>query len=331
MNLKDALIALVGTDIRAREILQILSERGVPAAQISVLLPGRAQGLELSYGEDHVLPVRALEDFDFGSISAVIVTDASAVKQTRTLVPKSVLFIDASGRAATDPDIAMALPGVRDADAGTRHAALPGAPSVPVATVLKILHDAFTVRRAHIAGFLSASHQGQPGMDELFAQTRSIYVNDVLAREIFPKQIAFNLVPEVGPFMPDGAVEDEWRMAVDIKRLVASGIGVAAQLAYAPVFLGHSCFVNVECGKDVDAEAALAVLRSSSYLSVVDLRAEGGTITPVEVQGEDKIFVSRVRDDSSLENGLQFWITADAVRACAAWPAVRLLEKMLKD
>lgn len=328
MNLKEAKIALIGHNLPAREILQILSERSIPAANISVLIPERAQGAEISYGEDNVLPVRSSDGFDFSGVNAVFIIDPEAAKSLPSL-PSSVKIIDASGRAATNPDIPMLLPGVKESNAA--RVALPGSISTPLIYALKILHDAFTVKRSVVAGFISASHQGQAGMDELFAQTRSVYVNDVLAREIFQKQIAFNLIPEVGNFMPDGAVQEEWQTAVEIKRVLSSSIGVAAQLIYAPMFLSNAYMVNVECEKETDAEAALAAFRGHAYFSVVDLRAEGGTITPAEVAGEDKIFISRVRDDSTIDNGLQFWITADALRAGLAWPAVRLMEKLLKN
>ena len=218
MALLNKKLAVIGASgMIGREILQIFADKNWPRSSLVALSPERSMGLDVSYGEDEVLPIQTLDTYDLDSLALAIVAPPYTIKDIQALLPLSVKIIDASG-GATNPDTPLLLPGVSRSASDTKERiiAAPMAVATPLAYALKILHDAFGVDSVVVTGMLATAHRDRAGMDELFAQTRSIYVNDALDKDVFSKQIAFNLVPEVGAFMPDGALDKEWQIAVQI-------------------------------------------------------------------------------------------------------------------
>jgi aspartate-semialdehyde dehydrogenase len=196
---------------------------------------------------------------------------------------------------------------------------------------LKPLHEAARIKRVVVATYQSVSGAGKEAMDELFNQTKGVYVNDVPAKQLFTKQIAFNVIPHIDVFMDDGFTKEEWKMAVETKKILDPSIKLTATCVRVPVFVGHSEAVNVEFEREITAEQARQLLKQQRGVSVVDIRADEGYVTPVEVAGEDNVYVSRIREDVTVDNGLSFWVVGDNLRKGAALNAVQIAEKLVKE
>ncbi|MFO0295767.1 MAG: aspartate-semialdehyde dehydrogenase [Rhodospirillales bacterium] len=331
-------IAVAGaTGNVGREILQVLEERRFPADDVVALASDRSVGGEVSFGE-HDLRVQGLDDFDFAGCD--IVLSAMTADAARAHMPRAATagaaVIDNSDAFRMEPDVPLVVPEVNGATlarfARRRIVASPSASAAICATVLKPLHDIASLTRAVVSSFEAVSGGGRPAMDELFAQTRGVYVNQPIEREEFPKQIAFNLIPHVDAFMPDGFTRAEWRIAVETRKLLGPDVKVVATCVQAPVFVGNACCVFAEFARDIDeatARRAWRAWRDGDVVGLVDHRADEGYVTPVEVVGEDKVYVSRVRKDPSVAHGLAFWCVGDNLRKGAALNMVQIAEALI--
>ncbi len=330
-------IAVVGaTGNVGREILQILAEREFPADEIVALASERSVGREVSFGEDDVLKVHDLAKFDFKGIDIVLSSPGakvSAVHSPRAAKAGAVV-IDNTSHFRMDPDVPLVVPEVNpDAIAG--HAkkgiiANPNCSTIQMVVALKPLHDLATLRRVVVATYQSVSGAGKEAMDELFNQTRGIYVNEPVRAERFTKQIAFNVIPHIDVFMDDGSTKEEWKMVVETKKILDPKIRVTATCVRVPVFIGHSEAVNMEFAKPVSAESARAALKAASGVTVIDYRQDEGYVTPQESAGEDPVYVSRLREDPTVQNGLSMWVVSDNLRKGAALNTVQIAEVLVE-
>ncbi len=331
-------VAVVGaTGNVGKEMLQTLSERAFPVDDVVALASERSAGAEVSFGEDQTLKVRDLAKFDFKGTD--IVLSSPGAKVSAVFAPRAAsagaIVIDNTSQFRMDPDVPLVVPEVNpEAIAGytRRHIiANPNCSTIQMVTALKPLHDLVRIRRIVVATYQSVSGGGKEAMDELFNQTRSIYVNDPKTSEIFTKQIAFNVIPHIDVFMDDGFTKEEWKMNVETRKILDPKIKVTATCVRVPVFIGHAEAVNVEFEGPISVEEARRALKAAPGVVVVDHRVDGGYVTPVESAGEDAVYVSRLREDSTVEHGLNLWIVADNLRKGAALNAVQIAEKLVSD
>jgi aspartate-semialdehyde dehydrogenase len=330
-------VAVVGaTGNVGREMLQILAEREFPAEEVVPVASARSAGSEVSFGEDEVLKVRALDGFDFKGIDIALFSPGakvSAVHAPRAAAAGCVV-IDNTSHFRMDPEIPLVVPEVnRDAIAGYRKRniiANPNCSTIQMVVALKPLHDLAKIKRVVVATYQSVSGAGKDGMDELFNQTRSIYMNAPIEREKFTKQIAFNCIPHIDVFMPDGATKEEWKMVVETRKILDPAIAVSATCVRVPVFIGHAEAVNVEFEYAISEAAATAALRKAPGVSVIDHRADEGYVTQIECVGEDPVYVSRIRKDPTVKHGLSLWVVSDNLRKGAALNAVQIAEHLVK-
>ncbi|MBM3503658.1 MAG: aspartate-semialdehyde dehydrogenase [Alphaproteobacteria bacterium] len=328
-------IAIVGaTGNVGREMLNILHERQFPADTVVPLASRRSVGKEVSFG-DKRLKVRALEDFDFSTVDIALFSAGSKVSED--FGPKAgkqgCVVIDNSSRFRMDPDVPLVVPEVNaEAVAGFHKRnilANPNCSTAQMVVALKPLHDEATIKRVVVATYQSTSGAGKDAMDELFGQTRAIYVNDPIEPKRFTKQIAFNVIPHIDVFMDDGSTKEEWKMVVETKKILDAKINVTATCVRVPVFVGHSEAVNVEFAKPLSVERARSVLREAPGVMVVDKREPGGYVTPVECVGDYATFVSRIRADTTVKHGLSLWVVSDNLRKGAALNAVQIAEVLI--
>ena len=316
-----------------REMLNILAEREFPADEIAAVASARSTGDEIEYGESgKMLKVKNLEHFDFAGWDIALFAVGSAA--TKTYAPKAAaagcVVIDNSSLYRMDPDVPLVVPEVNpDAiDGYTRKniIANPNCSTAQLVVALKPLHDAATILRVVVATYQSVSGAGKDGMDELFEQSRNIFVGDTVEPVKFTKQIAFNVIPHIDVFLDDGSTKEEWKMVVETKKILDSRIKVTATCVRVPVFVGHSEAVNIEFEKEIDTKEAQRLLREAPGIMLVDKREDGGYVTPVECVGDYATFVSRVREDPTVENGLSLWCVSDNLRKGAALNAVQIAE-----
>ena len=331
-------VAVVGaTGNVGRELLGILAERRFPVDEVIALASSRSVGKEVSFGEDDVLRVADLATFDFGSVD--IALSSPGAKVSDVFAPKAAaagcVVIDNTSRFRMDPDVPLVVPEVNaHAIGGYRRRniiANPNCSTIQMVVALKPLHDLAGIRRVSVATYQSVSGAGHAAMDELFAQTRAIYVNDPIKKEQFTKQIAFNVIPHIDVFMDDGSTKEEWKMMVETKKILDPAIKVSVTCARVPVFIGHAEAVNVEFERPISASEARSALRNAPGVAVVDHRADEGYVTPVESAGDDLVFVSRIREDQTVENGLNMWVVSDNLRKGAALNAVQIAECLVND
>ena len=331
-------VAVVGaTGNVGREMLQTLAERDFPADDVVALASSRSAGAEVSFGEDEVLKVQDLATFDFRGIDLVLSSPGAKVSAQYApgAAAKGAIVIDNTSCFRMDPDVPLVVPEVNaDALAGyqRRHiVANPNCSTIQLVTAIKPLHDLVPIRRVVVSTYQSVSGAGKEAMDELFQQTRSIYVNDPVKPEHFPKQIAFNVIPQIDVLMEDGGTKEEWKMAVETKKILDPSIRLTATCVRVPVFIGHAEAVNLEFDGPVDVDEAREVLRGAPGVAVVDHPVDGGYVTPQEAAGEDKVYVSRLRQDTTIENGLNLWVVSDNLRKGAALNAVQIAEALVSD
>jgi aspartate-semialdehyde dehydrogenase len=309
-------VAVVGaTGSVGREILNILAERQFP------------------FGEtDETLKVRNLEHLDFSGWDIALFAAGSEV--SKVYVPKAAqagcTVIDNSSLYRMDPDVPLIVPEVNaDAIAGYRKKniiANPNCSTAQLVVALKPLHDAARIKRVVVATYQSVSGAGKRGMDELFEQSRNIFVGDANEPEFFTKQIAFNVIPHIDTFLDDGSTKEEWKMVVETKKILDPSIKLTATCVRVPVFVGHSEAVNIEFENEITADQAREILREAPGVMVVDKRENGGYVTPVECVGDYATYVSRIREDPTVENGLSLWVVSDNLRKGAALNAVQIAE-----
>ncbi len=325
-------VAVVGaTGNVGREMLAILSERGFDADEVVPLASRRSMGVEVSYG-NRTLKIKAIENHDFSDTDICLMSAGSAISKewSPKIAAKGCVVIDNSSCWRYDPDVPLVVPEVNaDAVAGFKKKniiANPNCSTTQLVVALKPLHDRATVKRVVVATYQSVSGAGKEAMDELFSQTRAIFVSDTPEASKFPKRIAFNVIPQIDVFMEDGSTKEEWKMAEETKKILDPKIAVVATCVRVPVFIGHSEAVNVEFEKAISAEQAREILRSAPGVLVVDKREPGGYVTPFEAVGEDATYVSRIRADKTVKHGLSFWCVSDNLRKGAALNTVQIAE-----
>jgi aspartate-semialdehyde dehydrogenase len=328
-------VAVVGaTGNVGREMLGILAERSFPADEVIALASRRSQGSEVSFG-DKTLKVKALEHHDFSDVDICLMSAGSAVSKewSPKIAAAGAVVIDNSSCWRYDADVPLIVPEVNaDAVAGFRKKGIianPNCSTAQLVVVLKPLHDKAKITRVVVATYQSVSGAGKEAMDELFAQTKSIYVLDEITPNKFPKRIAFNVIPHIDVFMEDGFTKEEWKMMVETKKILDPKIKVVATCVRVPVFIGHSEAVNIEFENPITVEEARELLRNAPGVLVVDKREAGGYATPHEAAGEDATYVSRIREDATVENGLALWCVSDNLRKGAALNAIQIAECLI--
>jgi aspartate-semialdehyde dehydrogenase len=329
MGLKVAVIGATGNV--GHEMLNILDERQFPATEVVAIASRRSQGKDVSFG-DKTLKCQALENYDFTGTDIAIMSAGGSVSKewSPKIAAKGAVVIDNSSVWRTDPDVPLIVPEVNaDALAGYTKKniiANPNCSTAQLLVALKPLHDLAQIERVIVSTYQSVSGTGKDAMDELFNQTRAVYVNDPIERNIYPKQIAFNVIPHGGDFMEDGYTTEEWKMTVETKKILDPKIKLTATSVRVPVFVGHGEAVNIEFAKPITDDEARDVLREAPGILVVDKREDGGYVTPVECVGDYATFVSRIRVDPTVENGLALWVVSDNLRKGAALNAVQIAE-----
>jgi len=331
-------VAVVGaTGNVGRELLQTLAERDFPADEVVALASERSVGREVSYGDDTTLKVQSLAGDDFTGTDIGLFSPGAKVSSQ--YAPKAAaagcIVIDNTSHFRMDPDVPLIVPEVNPEAAGgytkSNIIANPNCSTIQMLVALKPLHDAFGITRVVVSTYQSVSGAGKEGMDELFNQTRAVYVNDPLEPKQFTKQIAFNVIPHIDVFMDDGSTKEEWKMVVETKKILDPKIKVTATCVRVPVFIGHAESINLEFEREVSEKEAREILREAPGVSVIDHRANEGYVTPEESAGEDAVYVSRIRDDATVENGLNMWVVSDNLRKGAALNTVQIAELLDRE
>jgi aspartate-semialdehyde dehydrogenase len=316
-----------------REILNVLAERQFPADEVAAVASSRSTGDIIDFGDSgKELKVQNIEHFDFEGWDIALFAAGSDVSRVYAPIAAAAgcTVIDNSSLYRMDPDVPLIVPEVNpEAIDGYRTRniiANPNCSTAQMVVALKPLHDAATIKRVVVATYQSVSGAGKAGMDELFEQSRNIFVGDSNEPKKFTKQIAFNVIPHIDKFLDDGSTMEEWKMVVETKKILGSSIKVSATCVRVPVFVGHSEAVNIEFEDEISAEQAQSILREAPGIMLVDKREDGGYVTPVECVGDYATFVSRVREDPTVDNGLSIWVVSDNLRKGAALNAVQIAE-----
>ena len=327
-------VAVVGaTGNVGREMLAILAEREFPCDEIAAVASSRSTGTEVEFGDTgKMLKVKNIEHFDFTGWDIALF--AAGSEPTKIYAPKAAsqgcVVIDNSSLYRMDPDVPLIVPEVNpDAiDGYTKRniIANPNCSTAQLVVALKPLHDAATIRRVVVSTYQSVSGAGKAGMDELFEQSRAIFVGDSVEPRKFTKQIAFNVIPHIDVFLDDGSTKEEWKMVAETKKILDPKIKVNATCVRVPVFVGHSESINIEFEKEISASQAQDILREAPGIMLVDKREDGGYVTPVECAGDSATYISRVREDPTVESGLALWCVSDNLRKGAALNAVQIAE-----
>jgi aspartate-semialdehyde dehydrogenase len=316
-----------------REMLNILAEREFPIDEIACVASARSQGVQVDFGETgKLIKVQNIEHFDWTGWDMALFAIGSAA--TAIYAPKAAAagctVIDNSSLYRMDPDVPLIVPEVNpEAIDGYKRRniiANPNCSTAQMVVALKPLHDAAKIKRVVVSTYQSVSGAGKVGMDELFEQSRDIFVGDQATPHKFTKQIAFNVIPHIDVFLDDGFTKEEWKMVVETKKILDPKIKVVATCVRVPVFVGHSEAINIEFENELTAEDAQKILREAPGIMLVDKREDGGYVTPIECVGEFATFVSRVREDPTVENGLVLWCVSDNLRKGAALNAVQIAE-----
>ncbi len=317
-----------------REMLGVLAERGFPADEVVALASRRSQGTEVSYG-DHTLKVKALDTYDFSDTDICLMSAGGSVSKewSPKIGAQGCVVIDNSSAWRTDPDVPLIVPEV-NADAITGFSkkniiANPNCSTAQLVVALKPLHDRAHIRRVVVSTYQSVSGAGKEAMDELFTQTRAIFVSDPVEAKKFPKRIAFNVIPHIDVFMDDGFTKEEWKMVAETKKILDPKIKLVATCVRVPVFISHSEAVTIEFDNPITADEARDILREAPGCLVVDKREPGGYVTPHEAAGEDATYISRIREDPTVDNGLVMWVVSDNLRKGAALNAVQIAEVLV--
>ncbi len=329
-------VAVVGaTGNVGREILSILAERKFPVSEVIPLASKASAGNEVSFGEKDILKVRDLETFDFRGVDIGLFSPGakvSAIHAPRAAKAGTVV-IDNTSQFRMDMDVPLVVPEVNP-EAIAQHdkrgiIANPNCSTIQMVVALKPLHDIAKIKRVVVATYQSVSGAGRAAMDELFTQTRGVYVNDAMSHEHFTKQIAFNVIPHIDIFMDDGSTKEEWKMVAETKKILDPNIAVSATCVRVPVFISHGEAINIEFETPITEDQARRALTNAPGVLVVDHRANEGYVTPVEAAGEDAVYVSRIRKDPTVPNGLSMWVVADNLRKGAALNAVQIAETLV--
>jgi aspartate-semialdehyde dehydrogenase len=328
-------VAVVGaTGNVGREMLNILAERQFPADEVVALASRRSLGTEVSYG-DETLKTKDLDAFDFTGFDMALFAIGSDA--TKTYAPKAAaagcVVIDNSSLYRYDPDVPLVVPEVNpqavDGYAKKNIIANPNCSTAQMVVALKPLHDRAGIKRVVVSTYQSVSGSGKDAIDELWNQTKGVYVpGQEVEPSVYPKQIAFNVIPHIDVFLDDGSTKEEWKMVAETKKIVDPSIKVTATCVRVPVFVGHAESINIETEDFLDDDEARDILREAPGLMVVDKREDGGYVTPVECVGDFATFISRIRQDSTIDNGLNIWCVSDNLRKGAALNAVQIAETL---
>ncbi len=328
-------IAIIGaTGNVGRELLDILHERNFPADTVVPLASRRSQGTEVSFG-DKTLKVQALDNYDFKDTDIALMSAGGSVSKewSPKIARKGCVVIDNSSAWRYDSAVPLVVPEVNaDAVEGFRKKniiANPNCSTAQLVVALKPLHDAAKIKRIVVATYQSVSGAGKAAMDELFNQTRAVFVTDPVESEIFPKRIAFNVIPHIDVFMEDGSTKEEWKIVAETKKILDKSIKVTCTAVRVPVFIGHSEAVNIEFENPISAGEAREILREAPGCLVIDNPGEETYITPYECAGEDATYISRIREDITVENGLNIWVVSDNLRKGAALNTIQIAELLI--
>jgi len=325
-------VAVVGaTGAVGREILKTLAERDFPVTEVAAVASARSTGQQVSFGDKSVLKVKNLDTFDFAGWDIGLFSPGASVSAVHAprAAAAGCLVIDNTSQFRMEHDVPLVVPEVNpEALHRIRRGivANPNCSTIQMVVALKPLHDRFRIKRVVVSTYQSVSGAGKEGMDELWAQSRAMYVNDPVTAQEFTKPIAFNCIPHIDKFMEDGSTKEEWKMAVETRKILGADILVQATCVRVPVFIGHSEAVTVEFHEPVTAADARAILRDAPGVVVMDTRDDAGYMTPADCVGEDAVFVSRIRRDPTVEHGLSFWCVSDNLRKGAALNAVQIAE-----
>jgi len=329
-------VAIVGaTGNVGREMLNILEERGFPADEVVALASRRSLGTEVSYG-DKTLKVKVLDTYDFSDTDICLMSAGGSISKewSPKIGKQGCVVIDNSSAWRYDQDVPLIVPEVNP-DAISLYSrkniiANPNCSTAQMVVALKPLHDAATIKRVVVSTYQSVSGAGKEGVDELWNQTKGIFVNDSPGPgNKFPKQIAFNVIPQIDVFMEDGSTKEEWKVMAETKKILDAKIKVTCTAVRVPVFVGHSEAVNIEFENPISPDEARDILREAPGISVIDKREPGGYATPVESVGEYDTFVSRIREDATIENGLNIWVVSDNLRKGAALNTIQIAEELI--
>ncbi|PCI63377.1 MAG: aspartate-semialdehyde dehydrogenase [Kordiimonadales bacterium] len=330
-------VAVVGaTGNVGREILNILSEREYPATEVIAIASRKSIGQQVGYG-DKELDINALDTFDFTGVDIALFAAGNAVSKKYAPIAAKLgcVVIDNSSYFRMDPHVPLVVPEVNPKAlkgfAKKNIIANPNCSTAQMLVALKPLHDVATIKRVVVSTYQSVSGAGNKAMDELFNQTRAIFVNDPIQTEAFTKQIAFNVIPHIDSFMDDGSTKEEWKMVVETHKMLDPNIKVTATCVRVPVFVGHAESINLEFENEMSAKKARAILREAPGCLVIDNPADEGYITPLECVGDFATFISRIRKDDTVEHGLNIWVVSDNLRKGAALNAVQIAESLLNQ
>ena len=337
MNYRVAVVGATGNV--GREMLNVLAERNFPVAELVPLASSRSIGVEMSFGDKRV-KVKDLETFDFSRMDFVLMSAGGEPSRdwAERIGRTGAIVIDNSSFWRYHADVPLVVPEVNapvlDAYMARNDRkniiANPNCSTAQLVVALKPLHDFATIKRVVVSTYQSVSGAGKEGQDELWLQSKGIFVNDKPTPRKFAKQIAFNVIPHIDVFMEDGQTKEEWKMTVETKKILDPKIKVTATCVRVPVFVGHSEAVNIEFEKPISADEARDILREAPGVSVVDKREAGGYATPIEAVGEYDTYVSRIREDATIENGLNIWVVSDNLRKGAALNTVQILETLIE-
>ncbi len=316
------------------EMLEILAERGFPADEVVALASRRSQGKEISFG-DKTLKVQAMENFDFSSVDICLMSAGGSIAKewAPKIAAKNCVVIDNSSAWRYDQDVPLIVPEVNADDIvdfkKKNIIANPNCSTAQLVVALKPIHEKAGIKRLVVSTYQSVSGGGKEAMDELFNQTRAVFVNDPIEPQKFTKRIAFNVIPHIDEFMEDGYTKEEWKVLAETKKMLDPTIKVTCTAVRVPVFVGHSESVNMELENPLSPEEAQDLLREAPGILVVDKREDGGYVTPYECAGEDATYVSRIREDATVENGLNMWVVSDNLRKGAALNTVQIAEVLV--
>jgi aspartate-semialdehyde dehydrogenase len=329
-------VAVVGaTGNVGREMLGILAERSFPADEVVALASRKSMGVDVSYG-DRTLKCKALDHYDFTDVDICLMSAGSAVSKefSPRIAAKGAVVIDNSSCWRYDSDVPLVVPEVNaDALAGFRKRGIianPNCSTVQLVVALKPLHDHARIKRVVVSTYQSVSGAGKDAMDELFSQTKAVFTAGEIKTRNFPKRIAFNLIPQIDVFMEDGFTKEEWKMVAETKKILDPKIKLVATCVRVPVFIGHSESVNIEFEQPIGVDEARQILSRAPGCVVLDRREPGGYVTPYECAGEDATYISRIREDATVENGLVLWCVSDNLRKGAALNTIQIAETLIK-
>ena len=332
-------IAIVGaTGNVGREIISILQERDFPIENLFLLASSRSKGKQIEF-KDQNLTVQSLEEFDFSKVQIALFSPGGSI--SAKFAPKAAatgcIVIDNTSFFRMKNNVPLVVPEVNAnvleeffiEDKRSNIIANPNCSTIQMVVALKPLHDAAIINRVVVSTYQSVSGSGKEGMDELFNQTQGIYTNKPLEKNKFTKQIAFNVIPHIDSFIENGNTKEEQKMIDETKKILDKGIKVSATCVRVPVFISHSESINIEFDSPLSVEKATEILNKHDCISVVDFRKDEGYVTPVEAAGDDKVYVSRIRSDDTVDNGLNIWVVSDNLRKGAALNAVQIAELLI--